>query len=754
MPLVSTSIPNLLNGVSQQPSAMRQLTQGESQINALSSVVDGLIKRPPSDLIAKLSSSLPGSNIATHIIDRGDNGKHSLIVLCLPPSNVFIYLYDIDNGNAVTLNASNTDKAYLYSDNPQKDLKFLTVADFTFVVNKSKTVAMSTATTPGTLVSEKYQEFADLPVEHSTIYVGDGNTTLFNISFNYGTQSDVKVKVDDVVQTSGFSFTSDGNQVKFASAPANGANILIYEEPTAGRYYEVIGDQNNAFDNYYVKSLSGTAYEETVKPGITYQFDATTMPHAIVPGSSAFTLQQITWGERTAGDLDSAPDPSIVGSKINDIFFFKNRLGFLSSENIVMSAAGDFYRFFPETVTTILADSPIDVSISHTKVSLLEHAVAFNETLTLFSDATQFIIDSEGNLTPQTISISPSTEFESDIGVAPVGAGTNLYFPSKKGEFSSIREYYIQSDTVIRDALEVSAHIPKYVPKNIVKMATSSNEDILVCLSSEDRSKLFVYKWYNDGEQKLQSSWSQWQFDVSTASNAGIYDIKIIENDLYLVIIRGDGVFLEKMSLQYPNDSGLDFNVRADRKTSLTGTYSSGTGLTTWTLPYEYDGNMIVVKSGSWPSRKGVDISNSRPNATTITAVGDYSSQPVIVGVPYTFSYQFSAQHVRENNGQQAVQSGRLQLRTMRVNYEDTGYFKVQVTPNGRATNEYEFTGVILNQLNSTIEDVNLSDGTFRFPVQSKNDRVNITITSDNYLPCAFQNAEWEGFYTIRSQRI
>ena len=754
MPLVSTSIPNLLNGVSQQPAAMRQLTQGESQINALSSVVDGLIKRPPTEHIAKLSTALPGSNIATHIIDRGDNGKHSLIVLCVPPSNVFMYLFDIDTGNAVTLNASTTDKAYLYSTNPAKDLKFLTVADFTFVVNKSKTVAMNTATTPGTLVSTKFQEFADLPVDQNTIYVGDANTKLFNISFNYGNQSDVKVKVNDVLQTSGFSFTSDGNQIKFTTAPANGDNIQIFEEPPAGRYYEVVGDQNNAFDNYYVKSLSGNAYEETVKPGITYQFDATTMPYAIVPGASSFTLQPITWGERTAGDLDSAPNPSIVGQKLNDIFFFRNRLGLLSQENIVMSAAGDFYRFFPETVTTVLADGPIDVSISHTKVSLLEHAIAFNETLTIFSDSTQFIIDSDGNLTPQTISVSPSTEFESDIGVAPVGAGTSLYFPSKKGEFSSIREYYIQSDTVIRDALEISAHIPKYVPKNIVKMATSSNEDILVCLSSEDRSKLFVDKWYNDGQQKLQSSWSQWEVALGAGANAGIYDIRIIENDLFMVIVRGDGVFLEKISLQHPDDTGLDFNIRIDRKTSLTGSYSSGTGLTTWTLPYEYDGDMVVVKSGSWPDRKGVDITNARPNVTTVTAVGDYSSQPVIIGVPYTFSYQFSAQHVRENNAQQSVQSGRLQLRTMRVNYEDTGYFKVQVTPEGRTTNEYEFTGVVLNQLNSTIEDVFLSDGTFRFPVQSKNDRVNITLTSDNYLPCAFQNAEWEGFYTIRSQRI
>ena len=90
----------------------------------------------------------------------------------------------------------------------------------------------------------------------------------------------------------------------------------------------------------------------------------------------------------------------------------------------------------------------------------------------------------------------------------------------------------------------------------------------------------------------------------------------------------------------------------------------------------------------------------------------------------------------------------------MQVSYEDTGFFKVQVTPEARSTFEYEFTGVVLNQASSTIEDVILSDGTFRFPIQSKNDRVTITIVSDSYLPAAFQSAEWEGYYTIRSRRI
>ena len=49
MTLISTSIPNLINGVSQQPPSIRLSTQAEVQENGLSSVVDGLVKRPPTE---------------------------------------------------------------------------------------------------------------------------------------------------------------------------------------------------------------------------------------------------------------------------------------------------------------------------------------------------------------------------------------------------------------------------------------------------------------------------------------------------------------------------------------------------------------------------------------------------------------------------------------------------------------------------------------------------------------------------------
>ena len=61
MALVSKSIPNLINGVSQQPPEVRLASQGEIQENGLASVVRGLEKRPGTEVVKKLDFSTSGT---------------------------------------------------------------------------------------------------------------------------------------------------------------------------------------------------------------------------------------------------------------------------------------------------------------------------------------------------------------------------------------------------------------------------------------------------------------------------------------------------------------------------------------------------------------------------------------------------------------------------------------------------------------------------------------------------------------------
>ena len=153
----------------------------------------------------------------------------------------------------------------------------------------------------------------------------------------------------------------------------------------------VIGDNNKDEDNFHVVfegDYGQGVWQETVKAGIQNKFDLTTMPHRlekfISDGTDGRVVGEVFWKfgptpflERSAGDEDTNPFPSFVGNTINDIFFHRNRLGFLSDENVIFSEASGFYNFFRTTVRALLDSAPIDVAVSNDSVSILKAAIPY-----------------------------------------------------------------------------------------------------------------------------------------------------------------------------------------------------------------------------------------------------------------------------------------------------------------------------------------------------------------------------------------
>ena len=79
MPLVSRTIPNLVQGVSQQPEVLRLNSQAGEQVNGFSSVVEGLKKRPSTKHIKKLTGSSL-SNAYIHTINRDTTERYVVVI--------------------------------------------------------------------------------------------------------------------------------------------------------------------------------------------------------------------------------------------------------------------------------------------------------------------------------------------------------------------------------------------------------------------------------------------------------------------------------------------------------------------------------------------------------------------------------------------------------------------------------------------------------------------------------------------------
>ena len=819
MAVISRAIPTLLRGISQSSDALKQPDHADIQDNADSNPVLGLTKRSGFQYVTALSSSTLG-NVHIQTINRDANERYVAIF-----SNGNVKVYELD-GTEKTVNKPDG-TTYLNTSTPRSVLKTVTIADFTFVVNTSITAAMDSTLSGGT--GTKAIIFINQATANTTYSVTiDGVTVTDNTSGDSTLSTDtiaadLKTGLDSgltgftIVRNGPVLYVRKNDNSNFSidgSDTQGDTKMTIIKDsvqrftdlPTVsphGYVVEVKGDQDTNFDNYYVKFVGNNTttdgvleegqWEETVEAGIQFKFDYATMPHVLVRQADgnfrfakvdgdSYTLSGVTytlpkWGERTVGDLVSAPNPSFIGNKINNVFFFRNRLGFLAGDNVILSRVSEFFNFFPETVISVLDSEPIDVAASHTKVAILKSAVTMGERLILFSEQTQFVLTSSAdNLTPKTANVIVATEFESSAAAQPVGSGSSIYFLTQKGSFAGIREYIIQGESQIRDAANVTIHVPRLIPTNVFKMAVSTNQDILVVLGSDNPNKLYVYRWLYGGDgQKALSAW----FTYTINTNRSILNVDFIGTDLFAVIEEANKVTLEKIPFETEfRETNASFEYHLDHKvteatTGVSVSYSSSTGLSTFTVPYRLRANMNIVGRylGTGETSTFVDAQGntktlvsgqvlSTTNLTngstsTITATGDYRNSKFIIGEPFEMHYRFSKQRLTEQGaGSPEYVGGRLQIHHFYIKYEDAGFFKVEVTPENRDTSIHKFTGRLLGSASAAIGQINLDTGTFKVPIMSKSDRVDIDIKNDTFLPTRLASAEFEGVFHIRSRRI
>ena len=182
-----------------------------------------------------------------------------------------------------------------------------------------------------------------------------------------------------------------------------------------------------------------------------------------------------------------------IPKTINDVFFFKNRLGFVTDNAVIFSEADEYFNFFRTTTQQLLDSAPIDVGLSHTKVAILQHAIPFQEKLMLFSKQSQFVLRGADVLSPKTVAISPVTEYDISDSVEPVALGNYIYFTFKRNDFEGMYEYFVDNNTEVFAAEEVTQQVPKYIPNNVRKIAGSQAENTLVVGVDSDLKTLYVY---------------------------------------------------------------------------------------------------------------------------------------------------------------------------------------------------------------------------------------------------------------------
>lgn len=779
--LYSQSIKNFVQGVSQQPPLLRYPEQLEEQLNGFSTEVSGLQKRVPSVHLKTLTglNLTKGSRPLVHFIDR-DRQRRYMVVF----TNNTVKIYDMQ-GNEKTVHIEDAD--YLKTATPRDNLRVMTVADYTFVLNNTKVVKLTDEKSPdyfssqGSMVYVKqgqygrtYQIWIDgaSKCTHTTPN-GDAADQTKQIDTNY-----IADRINEQLNNNGVSTEHHDNWIRIWGnglvQTADGFNhqALINFKKSIQRFsllpatapdnycVMVKGDPNgDSAGSYYVKyNKDSNVWEECVKPNIQIKFDATTMPHAIIHNADdTFTFKALNWTERKVGDEDSNPNPSFVGHTLTSIFFYRNRLGVSSSENIIMSESGEYFNWWMTTANDLLDTDGIDVPITSTKANLINYMVVFSEDLYAFSNDTQFIIRSDTTLTPKSASPTEITQFNSSPDCQPKVAGKNLYFPSEHGDYTTIREYYtVQDISQMKNAQDITSHVPNYVESGVYDIITSTAENVLFCLTSKATDTIYLYKYLFSNEERIQSSWSKWTVDGE------IYGAGFIGSTLYMLIRRGSQVSMESMDFSInikEFDDAEVYRVYLDQKRIMNnGVYDSTYERTKFNLRelYSYTDNTpltnvcVVTPQGVFHEHMEVDKDGC------VYLDGNYAGQNLIVGEPYEFKAVFTTFYLKKNdNGNiSSYSDGRTQLKNLHINYDHTGYMKVNVDYVGGKSYGYAMTSMILGTSSSSLGKMMSETGQFDVPIHKKNDSVTISVVSDKPVPLSIIGLNWDCLYTTKTKGV
>jgi len=461
----------------------------------------------------------------------------------------------------------------------------------------------------------------------------------------------------EIVHNTAFTVTveagTDGKRLTCFQDEVNNVADLP-DESIHGRKAKIVNtsNQNDTYFSQFVATngVSGPGYwEETLGYGMSVGLTASTMPHELVnTGTDAFTFRPITWTARLVGDDSTNSHPSFKDAKIQQAFFYNNRLGFLTQDNVSMSQSGEFYNFYHISAQTITAADPVDLSCSSIRPAVLHGIIPVASGLILFSENQQFLMYSaDGNLSPTTALIRGLSNYEMDTNIDPVDVGTVVNFISKTPAYTKVFGMTPRGEGQMPLVRDVGKVVSEYVPQTVDTLIASPQNSFIAMFGSTD-SKVYFYRTHSDGEREVLQAWFNWDLP------GNVLDLVVDSDVLYTIVKQSNGYQLLSGNLSAtPEDeilvtqSGIQLNPYMDFYAKAASVaYDAATDTSKCYLPYSditaFD-PIVVIAGDSTSNDSGYTVKPSRGTDGTgdyFAVVGDNFSSianKVIVGYSYNY---------------------------------------------------------------------------------------------------------------------
>ena len=840
MPAVTQLVPNFLGGVSRQNDDKKLLGQVTECINGYPDPTFGLLKRPgmqhtnvlkKADGTAFTKAELDGA--IWFFIERDATGSY---VGAIKGSNIYIWTTTDGTFCTITNNAASyltgtTQKDYHFRS--VQDVTVITNKTVTTAMQPAGTfVAGSVATLHLKSLISTYVYSAI--IQGVTFAASAQNSTTYDdmllydsshINTSHDLVDAIKVGIEAQHTAGNADFAGswylEGYTTSLVIKRTNGSNQVVtdYSAPSGTPVAFTIdakgGPTNSALeafedsvtdisklpvesfhnhnvqilnsasaeDDYYVKfvafdGVKGRGYwQETVARNASPGLNASTMPHQLAnTGPTTFTFGPLTYTARQTGDDVTSPIPSFIGFPIQSTFFYSNRFGVLSEDNVFFGSANDSFNFFVKSATTQVASDPIDLNVSSVRPVTLSDVLPSPQGLLLFSARQQFqVYASDSNiLTPTTSVIKDLSNYEVDPDIAPVDVGTTAAFITKVPGYSKLFTMQLRDVDQGPLVVDISKVVLEWIPEGINSLTVSPQNSVIM-LVDNSTSYLYLFRYFNNGEKDLFQAWTKWQLpgNIQTAD--------IINDSVFIVSQQEDEYTLGKIVLdEIPTGSSvagattitgntcLDMATRPvepavgvnavvyDSTNDVTKIYVPYTpfrqakGVMLLTVPTADVGTDAAVDADAGFYLEAIERTEIGTGYHYFEVKGDYSSYAdgIVVGYNYDFETTLPKLYYKKDpNTSDYTATLTISRVTFSVGRTGPVLFKVKADGSDEWRNvEYVTDANIYKADSSPITSEHL----FTIPIHQRNTNFELKVTSNFPYPVSLVSMTWEGNYSPR----
>ena len=532
-----------------------------------------------------------------------------------------------------------------------------------------------------------------------------------------------------------------------------------------GMIVEVINSSDSQEDDYFLKFVGDAGndgpgrWEETVGPGVLTSFNVNTLPHVIQRQSNgSFTVGTYQkpdgssgWETRQVGDDDTNPFPSFVDKKLSQSFFHRNRLGFLSEDNIILSRASEPGNFFQETALLIGASDPIDIQASSTQPTFLKDAIETNTGLVVFAETQQFLLHTDSDsLTPDTGKVSNISTYRYSPQTAPVSLGTTIAFVDSAGTNGRFFEMFDIRREGEPSMVEQSKVAPRLLPHDL-DVITNSRENNTIFFAKSGTSSIFGYRYFNTGTKRVQSAWFKWTLPFN------VHHLFVLDDELY--IVQSTDYNLLTIPLQdidnareatgdgYYGDS-TTFEIHLDSSKSLTAGSYNGTHTE---VAFTSAGSGVGTKLAAVNLTTGETFieDTAQRNAPSYKFLGDFGGDTVVVGWLYEMKIDMPRIFVKQKAGEITTSDLTASLTIQRVNlrFGPVGQIDIDLKRLGKSTVTTQYDATPMDFYDAD-EATFVEEKTQPVPVYERSKNCNLTLKSFHPGPASLRSMTWEGDYT------